>query len=196
MRIQLGKIFDDDKRLLLLETGLVTIEQLLKEESEKVLAELKVKKAQLQELKTKNTSAATTIKESNSEVLTLEDDIDKIALELISINLHEARVTAHLAEKKKEYEDVKAEYEKKKAKAEEDTSNLKYKENQLTTMKSNLKEEQEKLENTNKRNNEIIDEILTIYKESLLISESNGDEELKNGMLKEKLNQEKQTPKK
>ena len=122
----------------------------------------------------------------------MEDDIDRVALEMISNNLHESRIIAQLIEKKKEYEDVKIEFEKKKSKAEEEQNSLKFKENQLSTLKSNLKEEQDKLEITNKKNNEIIEEIVNIYKQSMLVKESLGDEQIRNQLLTNRLEQEKQ----
>ena len=122
----------------------------------------------------------------------MEDDIDRVALEMISNNLHESRIIAQLIEKKKEYEDVKIEFEKKKSKAEEEQNSLKFKENQLSTLKSNLKEEQDKLETTNKKNNEIIEEIVNIYKQSMLVKESLGDEQIRNQLLTNRLEQEKQ----
>ena len=122
----------------------------------------------------------------------MEDEIDRVALEMISNNLHESRIMAQLIEKKKEYEDVKIEFEKKKSKAEEEQNSLKFKENQLSTLKSNLKEEQDKLEITNKKNNEIIEEIVNIYKQSMLVKESLGDEQIRNQLLTNRLEQEKQ----
>lgn len=176
---------------MLIETGIQSIETLLKEETDKVSNDIKTKRAKLEELKQKNSQSAGTIRKSNEEVLTIEDDINKIALEMVTVGLHETRVLNQLSEKKREYEEVKHEYEKKKGKAEEEASNLKYKENQLATMKANLKEEQEKLEATNKRNNAIIDEILSLYKQSLMVKESVQDEDLKNQILNNKLISEK-----
>ncbi len=189
-RLQLAKIFDDERKLLLIETGTQSIEQLLKEETDKVGTDIKSKRAKLEELKQKNSQSANSIRKTNDEALTLEDEINKIALEMVTIGLHESRVISQLSEKKKEYEDVKHEYEKKKSKAEEETANLKYKENQLATMKANLKEEQDKLEATNKRNNAIIEEILNTYKQSLMVQESVQDEDLKNKILTQKFTQE------
>lgn len=69
MRIQLGKIFDDEKRLLLLETGALAIEKLLQDEADRTQAEIKTKRAKLEELKAKNQDAANKIRQSNTEIL-------------------------------------------------------------------------------------------------------------------------------
>lgn len=69
MRIQLGKVFDDEKRLLLLETGALAIEKLLQDEAERTQADITAKRAKLDELKAKNQDAANKIRQANTEIL-------------------------------------------------------------------------------------------------------------------------------
>ena len=69
MRLQIGRIFDDEKRLLLLETGIQTIEDLLKQEVNKVQADLQQKKSKVEELKAKSGESASKIRSANIEIL-------------------------------------------------------------------------------------------------------------------------------
>lgn len=62
-------MFDEEKRLLLVETGCSSIEKLLKEEIDKVTAELTDKRNKLEELKKLNTEKGTTIREITKQIL-------------------------------------------------------------------------------------------------------------------------------
>ena len=69
MRLQIGKILDDEKRLVLLENGIQTIENLLKQEVDKIQVDLQQKKAKVAELKAKSGESATKIRSANVEIL-------------------------------------------------------------------------------------------------------------------------------
>ena len=109
--------------------------------------------------------------------------MEKINLELVSFYIHTSRVSAKLTEKRKELTDLKSDYDRKKSKADEETSALKYKENQLSIMKSNLKDEESKFETTRKQNLKLTEDLQTFYKHHLLLTESIGDESLKEKLL-------------
>lgn len=108
-------------------------------------------------------------------------------LELVSINLNTARIATDLEEKEKEFTKVKTEHDKIKSDATAEVAKLKKKEETLSKLKSELKEETEKLEETNKQNIKITEEIIAIYKQSMLFKEALGDEQVKQKILKDKL---------
>lgn len=112
-------------------------------------------------------------------------------LELVSINLNSTRVTADLEEKEKEFSKVKVDHEKVKNNSTAESAKLKKKEETLSKLKTELKEETEKLDETNKLNIKITEEIISIYKQSMLFKEALSDEQAKQKILKEKLALEK-----
>lgn len=64
----MSRAFDAEKKLLLIETGLQSVESMLNEELEKVSNEVLEKKVKLSELKKKTETNAAAIKELNSQL--------------------------------------------------------------------------------------------------------------------------------
>lgn len=64
----LEQVFDSDKKLLLIETGLQSVEKMLKEQYDIVSNELQEKKAKLDSLRKKNTENSGLIRELNTEI--------------------------------------------------------------------------------------------------------------------------------
>lgn len=64
----LEHVFDADKKLLLVETGLQTVEKMLKEQYEIASNELLEKKVKLEGLKKQNAQSATKIRDMNNEI--------------------------------------------------------------------------------------------------------------------------------
>lgn len=70
--MQLGKVFDEEKKLFLIETGACSIEKLLNDEINKVTGELAEKKAKLEELKKQNTEKGAKIREITKQILSTQ----------------------------------------------------------------------------------------------------------------------------
>lgn len=64
----LEQVFDSDKKLLLIETGLQSVEKMLKEQYDIASNELQEKKAKLDSLRKKNTENSGLIRELNTEI--------------------------------------------------------------------------------------------------------------------------------
>lgn len=62
-------MFDEEKKLLLIETGSSSIEKLLKEELDRVTVELTEKKAKLEELKKLNSEKGGKIRQATKQIL-------------------------------------------------------------------------------------------------------------------------------
>lgn len=116
----------------------------------------------------------------------LDDQIDKFSLDLMTLNLHSRGVEAKIGERRQEYEDFKIEFEKKRREAEEKVLQQKVAESELASIKTLLKEESEKLEKVVKKNEELVEEIITLYRKSQVVSESRHDEVLRHRLLLEK----------
>lgn len=112
-------------------------------------------------------------------ILVIDDEIDKLSLEMMTFYVHSSRVSARLTEKRSEISALKIEYDKKKLKADDETASLQYKEKQLATMKANLREEEEKFEAARKQNQTMTEELQSCYRQHLLINESLNDETIK-----------------
>lgn len=112
-------------------------------------------------------------------ILAIDDEIDKLSLEMMTFYVHSSRVSARLTEKRSEISALKIEYDKKKLKADDETVSLQYKEKQLATMKANLREEEEKFEAARKQNQTMTEELQSCYRQHLLINESLNDETIK-----------------
>lgn len=113
----------------------------------------------------------------------LDEEIDKLNMELLGFYVHSSRASARLTEKRKELSDLKVEYDKKKLKADDETAAVNYKEKQLSTMKANLKEEEEKFEQARKQNVNLTEQLQSCYRQQLLVAESINDEEIKHKVL-------------
>lgn len=112
-------------------------------------------------------------------ILAIDDEIDKLSLEMMTFYVHSSRVSARLTEKRSEISALKIEYDKKKLKADDETASLQYKEKQLATMKANLREEEEKFEAARKQNQTMTEELQSCYRQHLLVNESLNDETIK-----------------
>jgi hypothetical protein len=112
-------------------------------------------------------------------ILVIDDEIDKLSLEMMTFYVHSSRVSARLTEKRSEISALKIEYDKKKLKADDETASLQYKEKQLATMNPNLREEEEKFEAARKQNQTMTEELQSCYRQHLLINESLNDETIK-----------------
>lgn len=66
--MNLSNAFDTEKKLLLIETGLQSVDSMLKEQYEKVSNEMLEKKVKLGELKKKNEANTGKIREINSQL--------------------------------------------------------------------------------------------------------------------------------
>lgn len=106
----------------------------------------------------------------------------------MSFHVQTTRASAQLTEKRRELSDLKVDYDKKKQKADEETGSLQYKEKQLSQMKSNLKEEEEKFDAARKKNISLTDQLQSCYRQKLMLTESMGDESLKEQVLTGMLN--------
>jgi hypothetical protein len=104
----------------------------------------------------------------------------------MSLNLHSRAVEAKIGEKRHEYEESKSEFEKKKKEAEEKVLQQKIAESELANIKTLLKEESDKLEKLAKKNEELLEEIVTLYRRSQVVAESRQDEALRHRILLEK----------
>lgn len=186
-------MFNEERRLVLIENGIQSIQKLLEEERVQTVKEIEAKKAAVEKLKTMNQQTTEAVKKMNEEILRsryltadLDEQIDQFSLDLVSLNLHDRAVESKIGEKRQEYEDAKAEFEKKKREAEEKVLQQKVAESELANIKSLLKEESEKLEKLAKSNEELLEEIVTLYRRSQVVSESRHDEALRNRLLSEK----------
>lgn len=103
---------------------------------------------------------------------------------MVATYVHTTRTSAMLTEKRKELADLKVDFDKKKKKADEEVGSLQYKEKQLSQMKANLKEEEEKFDGARKKNISLTEQLQTCYRQQLLLSESMGDEHLKEKVVK------------
>lgn len=159
---------------------------MLKEQYEKVSNELLEKKVKLEDLKKKNIANASKIREHNAEInskiilpIVVDDEIDRLNLELMTFYVHSSRISTSLTEKRKELSALKIDYDKKKLKADDETTSLQYKEKQLATMKTNLRDEEEKYEAARKKNGAITEQLQACYRQQLLLAETMGDETIK-----------------
>ena len=189
----LNKVFNDERRLVLIENGIQSIEKLLEEERIQTVKEIEEKKSVVEKLKRANQQTSETVKKMNEEILCrkfiisdLDEQIDQFSLDLMSLNLHTKAVESKIGEKRQEYEDTKAEFEKKKREAEEKVLQQKIAESEVANIKTSLKEESEKLEKLSKKNEELLEEIVTLFRRSQVVSESRRDEALRNRLLSEK----------
>ncbi len=188
----MDKVFNEERRLVLIENGIQSIEKLLDEERSQTLKEIEQKKAIIEKLKSANQTTTEAVKKMNEEILCrypspdLDEQIDQFSLDLMSLNLHSRAVEAKIGEKKHEFEDSKQEFEKKKREAEEKVLQQKVAESELANIKTLLKEESEKLEKLSKKNEELLEEIVMLYRRSQVVSESRHDEALRHRLLLEK----------
>ena len=105
--------------------------------------------------------------------------MERLNIEVVAYYTQSTRISAQLTEKRRELADLKIDYDKKKQKAEEETASLQYKEKQLSSMKANLKEEEERFDAARKKNVSLTEQLQSCYRQKLLLSESLGDESLK-----------------
>lgn len=68
LKDSLEQVFDSDKKLLLIETGLQSVEKMLKEQYDIARNELQEKKVKLDSLKKKNAENSGLIRELNTEI--------------------------------------------------------------------------------------------------------------------------------
>lgn len=68
MKEKLSEVFDVEKKLVLIEAGLQSVESMLKEQFEKVSNEILEKKVSLGELRKKNETNAGKLKEMNTQL--------------------------------------------------------------------------------------------------------------------------------
>ena len=102
---------------------------------------------------------------------------------MVATYVQTTRTSTMLTEKRKELADLKVDFDKKKKKADEEAGSLQYKEKQLSQMKTNLKEEEEKFDAARKKNVTLTEQLQSCYRQQLLLSESMGDESLKKKVL-------------
>lgn len=115
----------------------------------------------------------------------IDEEIDKISLELMTFYVHSSRVSARLTEKRNEISALKIEYDKKKLRADDESASLQYKEKQLATMKANLKEEEDRFDVARKKNMTLTEQLQSCYRQHLLVTESLNDESIKKKVVSE-----------
>jgi hypothetical protein len=102
---------------------------------------------------------------------------------MVSAHVDITRTSNLLTEKRKELNELKIDYDKKKQKASEETAALEFKDKQLSQMKANLKEEEDRFEVARKKNISLTEQLQSCYRQKLLLSESLDDESLKEKVL-------------
>lgn len=185
----LFKLFENAKKQILLETGCSTVENLLKEEAASTTKELEERKQKVQILQGENTQSADQIKKMNLEVLDLEDQISKLELGVLNYDVHSKKLELRLKEKTTEIEALKEDFERQKRKATETETSVKVREGELSQLKSQLKEETDKYENLVKKNNQLADELLSTYRNKLMVDESYNDDLVKQEIVKDKISE-------
>lgn len=176
-------LYDHDKRLLLIDIGNTSIHKILEDEFNNTKVEIDNKEQTLTTLKNTNSGIIEDIKQMNQQIMSLDEQIDKLSLDVSSMDLYNNRLHRLIEEKTLEYNSIREDYEKKKKLNDEDMGGLKVKEQELSKMKTNLKEQNDILEQTAHKNQQLLDDILTTYKQHLLIEESYSDELTKQKIL-------------
>lgn len=184
-RNQLGKLLDEDKKLLLIETGCQNISEMLKAEIDHLQKELNQRQESLKKLKESNSEDAEQINKLNQKIVAVEDQIAKIELETVGFHTQTAKLAQRLEKQDKELVELTVQFQKKKTQFEEKVVEESVNQQKLVDMKTSLREEQEKLEAVVKRNQAMLDELLQTYRNKLILEESAGDEELKQQVLRD-----------
>ena len=184
-RNQLGKLLDEDKKLLLIETGCHNISDMLKAEIEHLQKELQQRQENLNKLKQANSGDAEEIDRLNQKIVAVEDQIAKIELETLGFHTQTAKLAQRLEKQEKELAELTLQFQKKKTQFEEKVVEESVNQQKLVDMKTALREEQEKLEAVVKRNQAMLEELLQTYRNKLIVEESVGDEELKQQVLRD-----------
>ena len=184
-RTQLGKLLDEDKKLLLIETGCQNISDMLKAEIEHLQKELQQRQESLSKLKQTNSGDAEEIDRLNQKIVAVEDQIAKIELEALGFHNQTAKLAQRLEKQEKELAELTVQFQKKKTQFEEKVVEEGVNQQKLTDMKTALRDEQEKLEAVVKRNQAMLEELLQTYRNKLIVEESVGDEELKQQVLRD-----------
>lgn len=174
-----------------METGCQDIKATFSSRLKEIGQEIEEKKARIEALRLNTELEAQTLQMKTNELLALEEALDKMNLEILNHTLHGKRVTAKLLEKKKEFNEVKESLDKTKRKFEEEVSSLGFKHTQLEKMKTQLKDDTEKLERIFNKNQACKEEIIHIFKQQLMVSEGLGDEILKEKVIEEKMTETK-----